>query len=214
MTSRPERSLKSLNVKWLVALAAADLVAVALFAAPHVFTADGLMQFGIGRGIATTVLPVLVLLIVNVLPANAKALLVYWNKALPGSRCFTKYGPSDPRTDMAALKRNVGELPTDPKEQNAKWYKLYMSVQNETEVSAAHKDFLMYRDMAVISLPWILLAPPGLKILGASLASICACGGLFFAQYLLAALSARHAGIRFVCNVLAIHSARKVIGLR
>lgn len=212
MKSNGEHSLKALNVKWLVLLAVADVLAVLPFIAPEVIGNVSLTQVGIGRVLTTTVMPVVVLLIVNVLSHNVKSMLVYWKPlgVLPGSEAFTKYGPADPRIDMAALKKNVGALPTDPAEQNSKWYKLYKQVPNEPEVAEAHKLFLMYRDMAVMSLALIVLVPGALLIVGVAPLAPWLAAGLFAAQYLVTALSARWSGIRFVCNVLAIHSARKI----
>lgn len=212
MKNNGERSLKSLNMKWLGLLAVADVLAVLFFVAPELVRDASLTQVGIGRVLTTTVLPVVVLLIVNVLPHNVKSALVYWKSlgVLPGTEVFTKYGPADPRIDMAALKKNVGTLPVDPTEQNTKWYKLYKLVSNEPEVIEAHKLFLMYRDMAVMSLALAALVPVTLLVVGAALLATWLAAGLFVLQYLVTALSARWSGIRFVCNVLAIHSARKV----
>jgi hypothetical protein len=213
MNSDPRRPLKSLNMRWLVSLAAFDLTVVLLFIVPELISKAGMTQLAIARGLVTIMLPVIVLLTVNVLSANTKAMLVYWKPfgVLPGSEAFTKYAPADLRIDMAALRKNVGVLPTDPREQNSKWYKLYKMVENHTEVSSAQKDFLMYRDMAVMSLPLIVLAPLGLYFVGVGTNAIGLCAGLFLVQYILTAISGRHAGIRFVCNVLAVHAAKKVI---
>lgn len=212
MTNNGERSLKSLNMKWLVLLAAADVLFVLLFVAPDLLNGVTLTQIGVGRVLAATVMPVVVLLIVNVLPHDVKSMLVYWKPlgVLPGCEAFTKYGPRDPRIDMAELKRNVGALPTESTEQNSKWYKLYKQVSNEPEVQEAHKLFLMYRDMAVLSLPLVALVPLSLNVASVSNLTLALAAGLFVVQYLLTALSARWSGIRFVCNVLAIHSARKI----
>lgn len=212
MKNNGERSLKSLNMKWLVLLAAADVLFVLLFVAPDLLNGVTLTQIGVGRVLTTTVMPVVVLLIVNVLPHDVKSMLVYWKPlgVLPGCEAFTKYGPRDPRIDMAALKKNVGALPTESTEQNSKWYKLYKQVPNEPEVQEAHKLFLMYRDMAVLSLPLVALVPLSLNVAGVSNSTLALAAGLFVVQYLLTALSARWSGIRFVCNVLAIHSARKI----
>ena len=212
MKNNGERSLKSLNMKWLVLLAAADVLCVLLFVAPDLLNGVTLTQIGIGRVLTTTVMPVVLLLIVNVLPHDVKSMLVYWKPlgVLPGCEAFTKYGPRDPRIDMAALKKNVGALPTDSTEQNSKWYKLYKQVPNEPEVQEAHKLFLMYRDMAALSLPLVALVPLSLNVAGVSNSTLMLSAGLFVVQYLLTALSARWSGIRFVCNVLAIHSASKI----
>lgn len=212
MKNNVERSLKSLNMKWLVLLAGADLLFVLLFVAPEVLNGVNLTQVGIGRILVTTVMPVLVLLIVNVLPHDVKSMLVYWmpRGVLPGCEAFTKYGPADGRIDMSALKKNVGALPTEPAEQNSKWYKLFKLVPNEPEVAEAHKLFLMYRDMAAMSLLLIALGPSSLYFASASSNALWLSAGLFAVQYLATAVSARWSGIRFVCNVLAVHSVKKV----
>lgn len=211
MKSGSERSLKSLNLKWLVALATADAVLLALFVAPELVTAASATQLGIYRAVGSAVIPIFVLLIVNVLPYNVKAMLVYWRPLgwLPGSEAFTRYGPADARVNMVALKKNVGAWSDDPKEQNAKWFKLYKQVEGATEVAAAQKDYLMYRDMAALSLPSIFLAPLGLYAAGAGASALLRAAGLFVVQYVLTALSARHAGQRFVSTVLALHSTKK-----
>ena len=116
MKSSGERSLKSLNMKWLVLLAATDVLFVYLFVAPDLVNGvTTLTQIGIGRMLTTMVMPVVVLLVVNVLPHDVKSMLVYWKPlgVLPGCEAFTKYGARDPRIDMMALKENVGALPTD-----------------------------------------------------------------------------------------------------
>lgn len=212
MKNNGERSLKSLNMKWLVLLAAADVLFVLLFVAPDLSNGVTLTQIGIVRMLTATVMPVVVLLIVNVLPHDIKSMLVYWKPlgVLPGCEAFTKYGPRDRRIDMAALKKNVGTFPMESTEQNSKWYKLYKQVPNEPEVLESHKLFLMYRDMAVLSLPLVVLVPLSLNFVGASNSTLALAAGLFVIQYLLAALSARWSGIRFVCNVLAIHSTKKI----
>jgi hypothetical protein len=202
-------ALKAANIKWLVMLAVLDGAAIFLFVSPELLDASKLVLL---RASATAVLPVIILLLTGLLSHEAKARLVYWKIAnpLPGSAAFTKHGPKDSRIDMTALAKNVGGLPTDSSEQNAKWYKLYRLVQNDTAVTHAHRLYLMYRDMAAISLLLVPLVPAGLWYAGAPPASRWIAGGLLALQYVVCAISARHSGTRFVCNVLAIHSTKKV----
>lgn len=210
------KSLKSLNMKWLVMLATVDLVVVLLFQVPGFSTGASLDQLGDWRLLTTIVTPVLILLVVNVLPHDMKSMLVYWKPrgVLPGCEAFSKHAPRDPRIDMQALTKNVGALPTEPKKQNAMWYKLYKQIENEPEVVEIHRSFLMYRDMAVMSLPFVALAPLYLYFAGALPGAQWFGASLFAAQYLVTAISGRHSGIRFVTNVLAVHSARKVLANR
>lgn len=212
MSNSPERSLKSLNFKWHIALATADAILLALFVAPELFTTATTTQLGTYRALSAVLVPVVVLLLMNVLPSNVKAMLVYWKPlgVLPGCEAFSRHAHSDPRVNIAQLKKNVGALPSDPKEQNAMWYKLYKKVESRTEVATAQKDFLMYRDMAVLSLPLMVLVPLCMLIAGVGYSGVWITTLLFFLQYLVTAISARHAGVSFVCNVLAIHSASKI----
>lgn len=207
------KSLKSQYMKWLVMLATADLILVLLFFVPGMSTGASISELGNWKLLSTVVVPVVVLLVVNVLPHSVKSALVYWKPLgwLPGTEVFTKYAPNDHRISMQALAANVGELPTDPKEQNSKWYALYKLIQTEPEIEEAQKNFLMYRDMAVLSLPFVVLAPLSLYFAGAKTESLWFASGLFAMQYLLTALSARWSGIRFVTNVLAVHSTREIV---
>lgn len=216
MRGNGERSLKSENFKWQVALATTHVIVIALFVAPELVTSMTVTRLGLYRLLAAVVLPIFVLLLMNVLSSDAKATLVYWKPlgVLPGTEAFTKYGPADVRVNMAQLKRNVGALPTDPKEQNSKWYKLYKMVENHVEVSGAQKDFLMYRDMAVLSLLLVVLVPAGLYFLGVGAPRVLGAAGWFAFVYLVTARSAKHMGERFVSNVLAVHSAKKITAAR
>lgn len=208
MKSRSD-TLKAANVKWLVMLVALDAAVVLLFIAPELVDAS---MTTILRASVSPLLPVVVLLLTGPLSHEAKARMVYWRIAnpLPGSRAFSKYGPADARIDMKALAKNVGPLPTDPGEQNAKWYKLYRLVGDDPAVAHAHRLYLMYRDMAAMSLLLVPMVPAALWYAGAAPAARWIAGGWFVVQYVVCAISARHSGARFVCNVLAVHSTRKV----
>ena len=215
MKTNPDRSLKSLNMKWLVMLVTLDLFVVLFFAAPEIIKDATLHQLAM-RGLATLVVPVVVLLLTGMLSHDAKATLVYWKivNAMPGCHAFTKHGPADIRVDMVALKKNVGELPIDPAEQNKRWFKLYKMVDSDSVVVEAHKMYLLYRDIAAMSLPLIVLGPLGLYVVGVSTATLYIIAGFFLLQFLMSVAGARNSGRRFVCNVLSIHSTKKVTNPR
>jgi hypothetical protein len=208
MTSRSD-VLKTANMKWLVMLAALDAAVVLLLLAPELEI--GWKAVALRAG-AASLLPVVVLLLTGLLSHEAKARLVYWKIAnpLPGSTAFTKHAPADVRIGMKALARNVGALPTDPGEQNAKWYKLYRLVSDDSAVAHAHRLYLMYRDMAAMSLLLVPLLPAAILYAGAPSTGAWNVAALMAVQYLACVISARHSGRRFVCNVLAIHSTKKV----
>lgn len=208
------KSLKSEYQKWLWMLATADLIVVMLLVLPGVGAGGDLSKLANWRLLTTVLVPVVVLLLVNVLPHKAKCMLVYWKPYgwMPGSEVFSRFAPGDVRVDMGALAKNVGPLPETPREQNARWYQLYKLVENQPEVAEAHRSFLMYRDMAVLSLAFVLLAPAGLYLAGASRGAQWLSAAVFAVQFVLTALSARWSGVRFVCNVVALHSAKKITG--
>ncbi|WP_076070423.1 hypothetical protein [Sphingomonas montana] len=208
------KSLKSEYQKWLWMLATADLIVVAFFLLPGVGVGGDISKLANWRLLTTVLVPIAVLLLVNVLPHKAKCMLVYWKPYgwMPGSEVFSKFAPDDVRVDMKALAKNVGQLPETPREQNARWYQLYKLVENRTEVAEAHRSFLMYRDMAALSLAFALLTPAGLYLIGAARGAPWLAAAVFASQFVLTALSARWSGVRFVCNVVALHSAKKITG--
>jgi hypothetical protein len=157
-------------------------------------------------------LPVVVLLLAGVLPHNLKASLVFWKirDVLPAHEAFTKHGPSDARVDMAALRAQVGELPIAPSEQNRLWFKLYKATENTPTVLEAHKMYLLYRDVAAISLLLLIPALLGLHLSGFDLSAAKTIAGIFVLQYVTAAIAARHSGVRFVTNVLSVHSTTPI----
>jgi hypothetical protein len=66
--------------------------------------------------------------------------------------------------------------------------------------------FLVYRDMAAVSFLLLVVVPGGVYLDGAASFAAWAVAGILALQYLIAAVAARHSGIRFVTNVLAVHS--------
>lgn len=149
--------------------------------------------------------------VLNALPsADLKATFVFWRLkfALPGHRSFSRYARSDTRINTDRLiKMFKGKLPTAPAEQNAAWYKLYKTVQNDIVVADAHKTFLLLRDYTSLSV--VLLAVFGLSALillpdkRVGLAYV----GMLVTQYLIVRQGAANAGVRMVTNVLALKTA-------
>ena len=104
-------------------------------------------------GIITASIPLVAIVLSGVLSDTAKARLVFWRwrDPLPGCRVFTELLSTDPRIDVPALKKKLGELPTDPQAQNALWYRLYEQRRTDVRVWEAHRIYLLTRDMASIS---------------------------------------------------------------
>lgn len=209
-------SLMSRNFKWLCSLAIVDVVVVLIVVFPEVVGGVSLAQLATIRGVFVSALPVLVLVLSALLPANVKASLVYWKgrEALPGHEAFSRHAVADPRIDIAELEKAVGVLPSSGAEQNAVWYGLYRRVDTDVTVVEAHRAYLLFRDMAAISVLLVVLLPFGLYASGASLMACLVGAALFFVQYALTAVAARNSGIRFVTNVLAVHASRRTVSER
>lgn len=144
------------------------------------------------------------------LTSEAKARLVFWRwrDPLPGCEAFSRHAGSDSRIDLTAIERAHGPLPTDPKQQNALWYRLYRLVGGEPAVTQVHRSFLFARDYTCISaLILIVLGPIGLFEIP-SLRTALIYIAMLGTQYIVARQAARNHGCRFVTTVLALSGAR------
>jgi hypothetical protein len=197
------KSLKAQNTGWLWSVTGLD--ATLLLALQQSAVSTGLPL----RAALTSAAPVIVLLLTSILPSEIKAILVFWrwHDVLPSHRAYSLHALRDSRIDMEALTKNVGELPTAPRNQSSHWYKLYKAVETDVIVSTAHRHFLLFRDLASMSLLLALVAPLALWFVSRQLAV--PAGALFAVQYAASAIAARHNGTRMVTNVLALHSTRK-----
>lgn len=206
-----DKALKSQNLMKIWGLALLDAALLLAIVYPHDLNPAQLPFAAIGRLLAAAVAPALVLLVTSILSPDIKAVLVFWrlHEVLPGHRAFSKYAPADTRIDLDRLRQNVGEFPDDPRDQNSNWYRLYKKVAGESAVALAHKNYLLFRDMAAMSVLLAVVVPvtlliclPNKALAGYSLA-------LFSIQFLATAVAARNSGVRFVTNVLAEHAAKK-----
>lgn len=210
------KTLKRRNLAWLVATLVLDvlvLLVIAFHAAIQDLTPTAIAAF---RASLTILLPIPVLILSSLISADHKAILVFWRFKfpLPGSRAFSVHAPADHRIDLTKLKKNVGEFPVDPRDQNAKWYSLYKQVDSDPSVADGHKNYLLFRDIAAMSLLLVPVLPVAMYFIGVDAVRILISAALFLCQYLITAFSARTTGIRFVQNVLAVHASRKVTASR
>ena len=145
------------------------------------------------------------------LSSDAKARIVFlrWRDPLPGTEAFTRHAIADPRIDLMTIERNNGPLPTDPRQQNFLWYRLYQSVADDPAVWQIHRESLFTRDYACMSL--LMLIGLGTAGLFRFPSKSTALGyiGLLIIQYLLVRCAARNHGIGLVTTVLALKGAGK-----
>lgn len=206
------RTLKGRNLAWLVATLILDflvLLVLAFHTAIEDLTPTRLAAI---RASLTALLPIPVLILSSLISADHKAILVFWRikHPLPGSRAFSVHAPADHRIDLAALKKNVGEFPVSERDQNAKWYSLYKQVASDPSVVDSHKNYLLFRDIAAMSLLLVPMLPAIMYFSGIDGSRIFISTGWFLGQYLVTVFAARTTGIRFVQNVLAVHASQKV----
>lgn len=204
-------NLKSKNLTWLIGILAFDVLCLGLAVSQGSVADFASAQSLKLRAALITLLPVPALLLSSLLPSNFKATLVFWRwqHPLPGARAFSVHAPADPRIAMDRLRKNIGEFPQDPQGQNSRWYALYREVQAEPSVHDSHGNFLLFRDLAAVSLLLAIVLPWPLLGFGFAPGLTAGIAAALFCQYLLAAQAGRVAGVRMVRNVLALHASLK-----
>ena len=207
-----KKALKAQNVAWIWTVVLADTLMVAAFASPTALDQATSWLASGAKLAGASIAPVVVLLLTSLLSSDVKAILVYWRikDVLPGSRAFSRYARRDARIDVDGLKAKVGEFPRSGGDQNALWYRLFKDCDGEPEVSQAHRHFLLFRDLAALSVLLGLAAPLVLLALGAGLKPATLAAVAFGVQYIACAVAARLHGERLVCNVLALQGAGRV----
>ncbi|MCX4163580.1 MULTISPECIES: hypothetical protein [Paraburkholderia] len=206
------KSLKARNMVWLVAVGVFDVIVLLVIAFHHPiddFVADKGMALRTGLSVF---LPVPIIFLSYLLSHSQKAVLVFWriHNPMPGSRAFSMHALTDARIDVDSLRKNVGAFPSDERDQNSMWYRLYKQVENDSSVLESHQKYLMFRDVAAMSLLLVPLVALGLFLFGNTTSAVGWSVVVFAAQYLVAVLAARNSGIRFVQNVLCIHAAKRI----
>jgi hypothetical protein len=102
--------------------------------------------------------PFFIVLCLSLIPRKVRECVSHFRlkDPLPGCRAFSIYAKDDHRISIETLRRAVGSFPRKGKEQNARWYRLYMSKKTMPEVIAAQRKYLLFRDLAVIQAGLIL----------------------------------------------------------
>ena len=206
-------SLKSENGKAIWLLVSADIAAIALVLTGFVFTQASLSEFAQSAFIRdllfAAVGPLVAVFLNDLLPSNAKASIVFWpfKDALPGHRAFSVHAEADPRIDMAVLKKEMGEFPQSPRDQNTCWYRLYQKHKSNVIISDSHRRFLLFRDSSSLTLLILVIVSMAAALSGVPLSQQAVIVGGLAVQFLWLAVSSRNTGIRLVQNVLALESS-------
>lgn len=205
-------AMKQQNRPQIILYTAVQFVAFSWVLGGGAFPADwpGRVAAMTTSAVASGVIALAQILYSGLLGDRLKAILVFWRLKcpLPGCRAFSEIAPRDPRVSLDGLKACVGaDFPTDPHEQNRLWYRIYQRHKDEPPVLDAHGNYLLARELACLSMAFLVLLPGLALILGVHWTMV-----LFYAVgliviYALIALSGRYYGRRFVANVLAIESS-------
>ena len=154
--------------------------------------------------------PVAMLILNGVISAPNKVRAIYWRytHTLPGYFAFTRYLPTEHRASPSTLEEKWGQLPTDPAEQNQLWYKMYRDAEDDIRIHESHRDSLFSRDLTGYAV--IFLAVFGVAATLSTLAwkDTGIYVGFLIIQYVALMIAARTYGVRLVCNVLALQSAK------
>jgi len=144
-----------------------------------------------------------ILILCFILPSDIKNVIIFWRlkNPLPGCRVFTEMICKDPRININELENKYGKLPTDPREQNALWYKIYKEKQNEKILLSSHGKWLLFREITSVALIFALLLSPVSGLISCNKISAIY-SILLIMQYLLLRRTAINTAERFVCNVL------------
>jgi hypothetical protein len=163
------------------------------------------------RSSGILIAPLILFIICGLLSANQKAVIVFWRfkNPLPGSRAFTVYGLKDSRIDMVQITNTYNPLPSTPESQNALWYKLFKKNEKNIIIQKSHKDFLLARDLVAICFLYIICAALPMLFLGKWPLNLYYFSFLVV-EYLILVRVAQNHGRSFVCNVLAIESAKEI----
>lgn len=175
----------------------------------------------INSALFSSIIYILVIVWDAVVPSQAKNYAIYWWSPLPGHKVFSEWkrkqqdGRVSQNDFMDHYAYIYGELTSNVKTdeyQNSEWYKIYNKYRKDDMVVASHKDFLMFRDMAVASIVILVLYVIFGLIVGTVPLTI---KGIIFLliMYTMVNIAARNKGKKFVNNVLLcdIDSAYKTV---
>lgn len=149
--------------------------------------------------------PIITLVLNGLFPNCVKEFLVFWRfrDRLPGFRAFSKHIYNDQRINVESLKTLYGKFPRSSDKQNQLWYSMYIKVKDETMIWGSHRDFLLTRDLTLIS--FMLLCTLGaISFFTLESLKIMLLYLLFLIlQFCIISISARNYGNKFVRNVLS-----------
>ena len=153
------------------------------------------------------------LLLLGMLPDKWRNRIIHWrwSTPLPGARAFTDIGPSSSRVDMVALESQHGPLPTDPAQQDRKFYQIYRCHRDDSGVLDAHRYYLATRDIGTINFLMMISMPWFAWWISGSFGRAALYAAFMAVIYVACAWAAQSYGQRMVQNVLAVAGCPPVL---
>lgn len=168
----------------------------------------------LGSSVVFSLVYVYTYIIDSFIPANLKDGIIYFLFGRPGDTVFSdiRNNNKDSRfTKEQAMSlydeiyKRMNALVSDKKAlknfENSSWFKIYRKHQSDGSVETAQKDFLLNRDMCIMTL--IILGIYILLVLFGVFACSCKIITILLAQVLLIYIAANLKAMRFVNNVIA-----------
>jgi hypothetical protein len=208
MGKAPRKSLKDQNRPQLWAIMAVNAIAFYCVAQWDTISASGTESlFKHAANLLPVGLTIILTTVANALiGSDNKARLVFlrWKHALPGHRAFSKYAQSDPRVDMARVKRALGnKMPNDPEQENRIWYRWLKETETFPAVEQSHRDFLLLRDYTALSAFFLIGFGLAAWFIVESVQGRLLYTLALLAQFIIVRHAAATVGARFVCTVVA-----------
>lgn len=200
-TSKP---LKSQNMKFIISILSFDICIISLSLNHLNIILPFLWTPLLSIGASATTVAIFALAANHLLPRWMKEIIVFlrFKNTQPGCRAFSVHANKDKRIDVSSLKKSIGRFPILGSKQNALWYKLLKQNEDKASVRYAHKNYLLFRDIASLSFIFCILVSLPLLVYNFCSVTVSLFGWLLF-QYLLCMIAAQNSGNSLVDNVLA-----------
>ena len=122
----------------------------------------------IESALVSSIIYIYVFLLDSLIPGDIKQKVAYFHIGkLPGYTIFTKMKQSvrDDRFTQADVMQKYNQIYTNMpigkkekgKYENAQWYKIYNNYKNESKILIANRDFLLSRDLTIITIMLIII---------------------------------------------------------
>lgn len=169
----------------------------------------------LASAVFSSVIYIFVFLADSLVPGNIKDKIIWFRSGKPGEHIFTDIDTNlkDDRFTIEQAKKqfeNVYKIingkDKNSKEvrdfQNSAWYRIYIIHENHAQVSVSQRDFLLCRDMCIMT-PLILLGYLCLQWYRHQGIS-CLIVGVLIAEFIVLWFITRNKGKRFAYNVIAL----------